>query len=92
MDVLALVNPDAGGWAAFVTIVAALVTSVARGWLVPRTTVDKLVKANELVAAVQAERLAESIARENEWRAMGLAERQRADLLASALNRGGDPA
>ena len=80
MDFTALVNPDAGGWAAFVVMVVSIVTAIARGWLVPKRTVDQLTEAAARVDAVQAERLADSIAREAEWKASWVTERARGDL------------
>ncbi len=80
LDFTALVNPDAGGWAAFVAVVVATVTAVARGWLVPRRTVDTLDATAQRVAAVQAERLADSRAREEEWHSAWTTERARGDL------------
>lgn len=62
---LALRNLDGG---AFIALVSLLATAVWRGWLVPRTTVDRLEKSWEMVIASRAERLAESVEREKEWR------------------------
>lgn len=85
MDFTALVNPDAGGWAAFVVMVVSIVTSVARGWLVPRRTVDALAAATAKVEAVQAERLADSRAETAEWRGAWTTEKARGDLQADQL-------
>jgi hypothetical protein len=85
MDFGALINADAGGWAAFVTIVVSFVTSIARGWLVPRKTIEQLEAAARRVEEVQAQRLADSTNRETEWRASWLAEKTRGDLQADQI-------
>lgn len=71
------VNPDLGGWAVFITLVVGLFTAVWRGWLVPRPTVDRLEKSWEQVCGSAAERLAESIEREREWRASWMTSEER---------------
>jgi hypothetical protein len=53
---------------ALVTLIAFAVTAVWRGWLVPRATIEKLEEAQRTVVEIQEKRLAEAIARENEWR------------------------
>ncbi len=65
---------------ALVMLIVFAVLAVWRGWLVPRGTVDEIVSANDRVAAVQAERLVDSKAREEEWRAAWTAERARGQL------------
>jgi len=85
VDFTALINPDAGGWAAFVVLVVSLVTSIARGWLVPRRTVDTLAEVTVRIEAVQAERLTESVEREREWRAAWLASEEARRLLADQV-------
>ena len=52
-----------------VALIAAAVLAVIRGWLVPKRTVDQLAEATARVEAVQAQRLADSVARESEWKA-----------------------
>ena len=55
-------NMDTGALA--VTVVLA----IARGWLVPGRTVDRLGQAAKDITDIQEKRLAESVAREQEWR------------------------
>jgi hypothetical protein len=66
---------------ALVTLVTLAVLAVWRGWLVPRRTVDSLLTAARQIADVQEKRLAESIAREQEWRAAWDAERRAREVL-----------
>jgi DNA-binding GntR family transcriptional regulator len=58
---------------ALVALIVFAVIAVWRGWLVPKTTVDRLDQAVARVEAVQEKRLAESVARETEWRSAWVA-------------------
>lgn len=70
---------------ALVTLIVFAVLAVWRGWLVPKTTVDKLDAALARVEAVQEKRLAESIAREQEWKAAWMAAEQARQLSADQV-------
>jgi hypothetical protein len=80
-----LISANAGGWAAFVTLVVSLVTAVSRGWLVPRRTVELVDAAAQRTATVQAERLADSREREIEWKGAWMSEKARGDLQADQI-------
>jgi hypothetical protein len=70
---------------ALVSLVVLAVLAVWRGWLVPKATVDQLAQATERIEAVQAQRLADSQTRENEWRTAWMNEKARGDLQADQI-------
>lgn len=70
---------------ALVALIVFAVLAVWRGWLVPKSTVDKLDEAVARVEAVQEKRLAESVARESEWKAAWLASEKARALQADQI-------
>ena len=70
---------------ALVSLIVFAVLAVWRGWLVPRSTLDRIALETLKVEAVQAQRLADSQGREEEWRAAWTAERARGDLQANQI-------
>jgi hypothetical protein len=76
-------NTAPGG--ALVSLIVFAVLAVWRGWLVPRGTLDRIAIETAKVEAVQAQRLADSQGREEEWRAAWTAERARGDLQADQI-------
>ena len=70
---------------ALVGLVVIAIVAVWKGWLVPRATVDQLEEATERIEGIQAERLADSLRRESEWKAAWMAEKARSDLQADQL-------
>lgn len=79
---LILRNAPGGALIALITLA---VLAVWRGWLVPKATVDQLAQATVRVEAVQAQRLADSHQREEEWRTSWQLERARGDLQADQI-------
>lgn len=64
---LKLLGGNASG-GALVTLVAFAVMAVWRGWLVPRSTVERLEAAQRAIVEIQEKRLTEAVSREAEWR------------------------
>lgn len=79
---LILQNAPGGALVALITLA---VLAVWRGWLVPRVTVEQLAQATIRIEGVQAQRLADSQQREEEWRAAWNTERARGDLQADQI-------
>ena len=68
---------SAGGWLA---VVAAVIVAMVRGWLIPSSQVDRLVRAYEAQAAqLEAQR--------DDWRETARAMEARSDLLAENQRR-----
>lgn len=83
-EVTSIVSRDAPG-GTLVGLVALAVLAIWRGWLVPKRTVDELAEATVRIERLYAERLAESVARENEWRNNWAIERKRGDLQSAQI-------
>jgi hypothetical protein len=85
MDSVAdLIGRSAPGGALVMLIVFA-VLAVWRGYLVPKSTVDKMDATVIRVETVQEKRLAESLTREQEWKAAWMASEQARQLQTSQL-------
>jgi DNA-binding GntR family transcriptional regulator len=82
LNELLLRNTPGGALAALIIFA---VVAVWRGWLVPRSTLRTLDTTRGYVEAVQEKRLAESVAREQEWKAAWLAAEQARQLQAAQI-------